>query len=112
MKKVYTCEELLCIQHQLENFIHFVKKYDSKPLPRCFHFCHLIIKNIGICEKNAWDGIEELSEYILQDWEAAMEIHPGLPEYYILGETNLETQKLNEEIQNHILNVDKLISRW
>ena len=112
MKKVYTCEELLCIQRQLENFIHFVKKYDSKPLPRCFHFCHLIIKNIGICEKNAWDGIEELSEYILQDWEAAMEIHTGLPEYYILGETNLETQKLNEEIQTYILNVDKLISRW
>lgn len=109
--KEYSIEELECIRQQMEKFIFFVKEHNQKPLPRCFHFCNLIIKNIDISEANAWDGREELSEYISQDWKAAMEIHAGLPEYYILCKTNFETKKINKEIYDYIVKLDKLISK-
>ena len=111
MKKVYSIVELECIRKHMEEFVEFAGKNDANTLPRCFHFCNLIIKNINICEKNDWDSIEELSEYVFDDWCSAMEIHAGLPEYYILGNTNSETQRINKEIEDYIMGLDKLISK-
>lgn len=109
MKYGFSVEELSKLYIMFNNFVKYVKENDKRKLPRCFDYCNTIIHNIEICKSNNWDDIEELSLYINQDWNSAMEIHTGLPEYYIPNEVFQIQKRTNKIIGNYIVEIGKII---
>ncbi|WP_322459363.1 hypothetical protein, partial [Clostridium perfringens] len=107
---VFTTKQIETIQLNIIALLCYIKRHDEGALPRCFKFCEIIVKNIDICRNNGYSDIDELSEYIRQDWNSAMEIHTGLPEYYIPN-CNFEIQKaINEAIKRQIMFIEEYLN--
>ena len=108
-KNIYTAEQIEKIQLNMIALLYYIKKHSTSNLPRCFKFCETIIKNIDICRENKYEDINELSMLVREDWNSAMEVHTGLPEYY-MPNNSFEIQKaMNIVIHEQILVVGKLI---
>lgn len=109
-KNVFTPKQIETIQLNIMALMCYIKRHDKGALPRCFEFCETIVKNIDICRNNGYSDIDELAEYIRQNWNSAIEIHTGLPEYYI-SNCNFEIQKaINEAIKIQMMFIEEFLN--
>lgn len=106
-EQIYTPQKIEELQMQLLALVSYVKRHDKQTLPRCVSFCETIIRNIDICRANGYVDIEELSALIRQDWNSAMEIHTGLPEYYIPNDVFAVQQSMNAAISAQIRAIER-----
>ena len=117
---IYTPEQLEYIQFYILGLLSYMKRNLTGRYPHSFDFCKRIIRNIDMCRKGNYVGIDELTLLIRQDWESAMDSHGGknpdaLLEIYICfrndnGE-NLDTvsKTVNQTIGMFISTLDRLI---
>lgn len=103
--------ELHCLQAYVRQLITIAEQNDSRPIPHCFQFCRTIDHNITICIQNHYADIDILMEYIQADWKSAMNVHTGLPEYYIQDEKDNKQKRKNQKIEALIHKIDQIIAK-
>ena len=108
-KKSYTQSQLIEIRSFVNRLISLAEENDNRKLPRCFDFCKTICKNITICEANGFTDADVLSDYITEDWNHAMELHCGLPEYYFENTDRDRQMELNDELSKLLAAICKKI---
>ena len=99
---VYTPEELTEIEKVLTELLTHIHRHDPGPFPMCIRYCSIIKKNIEICRAEGWSDRDVLSEYIHDNWRCAMDLHAGLPDYYIANSDYNTKCCLNEPITRYI----------
>ena len=102
-------EQIELVQIKLMALLVYAKKLDGRPLPHCFRHCERIVRNIDIFRNSCYDGIDELTQLIKEDWRAACHPRAGFSEYYIPNDeaeirkcTNLALFKQISEIEELI----------
>lgn len=115
---IYTAEELEKLQLALFGLLCYARRHDRRELPPCFGACERIVRNIDLCRSGGYTELDraELSQLIREDWRSAMELHSGLPEYYI-PEERMEIQRsMNHALHRQVEVVDRLVAagerRW
>ena len=105
----FTPEEIERIQLNLMALLFYVKTHDKRNLPHCFRICERIIRNIDICRSECYSDIDELSRLIKEDWHASMEVHAGLPAYYIPNEAREVMISMNRAVSRQIADIAEFI---
>jgi hypothetical protein len=109
MPKIVNQEELLIIKHKLEQVIITIRTYSKVQKPRFLEYLLLMNKNIQICVNCNYQGIEELSKYLYEDWMNACKLENGVGEWYISG-IDLDDKAIqNKRFENNILDIDKIL---
>lgn len=109
MRKIMNQEELHIIKNKLEQAIIMIHTYNKGQKPKFLKYLLLMSKNIQICIDCTYQGIEELSEYLYEDWMTACKLENGIGKWYISG-MDLDNKAIqNKRFENNILAIDKIL---
>ena len=109
MIKVVNKQQLLCLKNELENAISITNNQGE--IPKFFSYLGIMKKNIETCIDCDYDGIEELTSYLCEDWTMACKIDCGLGTWYIKSD-NIDTKAIeNRKFEQSILKIDKILEK-
>ena len=107
MIKVVNKQQLLCLKNELENAISITNNQGE--IPKFFSYLGIMKKNIETCIDCDYDGIEELTSYLCEDWTMVCKIDCGLGTWYIKSD-NIDTKAIeNRKFEQSILKIDKIL---
>ncbi|MDE7422776.1 MAG: hypothetical protein K2N51_03655 [Lachnospiraceae bacterium] len=109
-------ENLMELSNNISEAIRYITEYSSKT-PDFLKYLIIMKKNIQICIECNYDGIEELSKYLCEDWRQLFKGNDGIESWYIPIDnidlkacTNIMLEDCLEKI-DRLLNVNFFIKR-
>lgn len=72
-------ENLGELQRIIREVMLIVQVESKEKLPYFYNILKIMKNNIKICIDNQYQGIDELSKYLYEDWRAVCNIQKGIP---------------------------------
>lgn len=108
MIKVIDKQQLLCIQDELVNAISIINNQKQGEIPKFLSCLNIMKKNIETCIDCEYDGIEELTVYLCEDWTTACKMDCGLGSWYVKND-NIDIKAIeNRKFEESISKIDKI----
>lgn len=97
------------LKQMIDKMLDLLKTYDVFSSAKFQPTLQMISKNIGHCIRYNFDGIEELSRYIYEDWRSVCVGKLGVENWY-LNIVDLELRgKVNKIFEDTALTVEKIL---
>lgn len=97
------------LKQMIDKMLDLLKTYDVFSSAKFQPTLQMISKNIGHCIRYNFDGIEELSRYIYEDWRSVCVGKLGVQNWY-LNIVDLELKgKVNKIFEDTALTVEKIL---
>lgn len=93
--KVLQREELVKIRDNAECMVELILGYNHSARPAFLSYLRLIVSNSNTCINSQYDGLEELTQYILEDWRSTCMGNSNFEHWYIQSEDVYEKARLN-----------------
>ena len=107
---VLSNEQISLMKIDIDQMLTMLKKYDLSKTAKFQPILQIIANNIDECIKCEFDGIEELSKYIYEDWRTVCVGKNGIENWY-LNTTDLELKgQLNKEFEKVAMDVEQIIT--
>ncbi len=99
------CDELYNLLIELNKLLHKV----SKEYSMFFHYTSLMEKNLKICIEAEYDGIDELTGYLQEDWKSIFHKEKGMEAFRIRDEDIDRMAKETTSVQRLLKQIDTLL---
>lgn len=95
---VFQKEQIILLREHINEIIALLEKYDTLHTAQFRPTLTMMARNIEQCINNQFEGIEELSKYIFEDWRIACVGEYGIDNWYLDIQDLICKQEVNKEI--------------
>ena len=107
--KVLKNEEIILLKRKVDDIIYILQKYDECMTAKFRVYLQIISRNVEKCILDEFDGIEELSQYIYEDWRKICVGNGGIENWY-LNISDLELKgEYNKKIEEICISIEKIL---
>ena len=99
-------EQIILLKEHINEIIILLEKYDALYTAQFRPTLTMMVRNIEQCINNQFEGIEELSKYIFEDWRIACVGNYGMDNWYLDLQDLICKQEVNKEIQKRVLYIE------
>lgn len=103
-------KQLFLLKQMFEKMLDLLKKYDVFESAKFQPILQIISSNIEQCIKCNFDGIDELSGYIYEDWRRVCVGKKGIENWYFNIEDLKLKGKVNKTFEEVALSVEKILA--
>ena len=103
-------EQLFILKQMIDKMLDLLKMYDVFKSAKFQPTLKIISSNIEQCIKHNFDGVEELSRYIYEDWRNVCVGNKGIENWYLNIEDLKQKGKINKTFEEIALSIEKILS--
>jgi len=102
-------KQLSSLKQMIDKMLDLLKTYDVFSSAKFQPTLQIISNNIGQCIRYNFDGIEELSKYVYEDWRSVCVGKKGIENWYLnIGDLKFKGE-INKAIEEVALSVEKIL---
>jgi hypothetical protein len=109
MKNPITSDNIIILQKELVDVLVLIEKETKNKYPSFYSYLKLMNKNVEICIKCNFDGINDLYKYLLEDWKEVCDINTGIKNWKIYKDEMDDMAFSNRSFFAKIEEVDKIL---
>lgn len=102
-------EQLFLLKQTIKEMLTMLNTYDISATAKFQPTLQMIFNNIEQCIKNDFDGINELSRYIFEDWRTVCVGKNGMENWYLNISDVILKGKLNKSFEEVALSVERIL---
>lgn len=107
--KVLQREELIKIRDNAQCMVNLILDYNHSARPAFLSYLKLIVSNSNICIDSQYEGLEELTQYILEDWRSICMGNSDFEHWYIQSADVCEKARLNTILDIAAQNIERIL---
>lgn len=101
--------QLSLLKQKIDDMISMLKTHDIFATAKFQPILQIISNNIEQCITNDFDGIEELSRYVYEDWRVVCAGKNGIENWYLNVSDLALKEKWNKSFEEVALSVDQIL---